>query len=219
MDLSIFQRDISEISASLSEGLERLQYGSYSERNPGMGKMRTCPFCRKRRFEFSNERCCNASHATSKRAYDPEHDVRGKRLSDRTERGFGPATRHEKGFYQEPCEPRVSEFSIKKFVKKLNHSQPAPTNMGRHNRLLTYNLLKDMKSDEFRNTMQLLLEGLPGFHEPTKPVDIASAPSFAEKVIVAGRKAKSRRRRKAQQLARRINFGLVAGKDGARRKQ
>lgn len=215
MDLSALQRDIAEVGAALTEGLERLQYGSYADRHPSLGKMRTCPHCHKRRFEFSEVRCCNAGHATSQRAYDVLHDVKGISSPRPDERGYGPTTRHEKGFYQEPCEPRVNKAMLpKKFMKQLMHKRHS--NVKRHQ---IHDLALELQSEEFRNTTQLLLEGLPGFYEPIQSVAISSIPSYAERVLRTIRKSVARRKRKQQQLARRINFGLAAGKSGIRRKQ
>jgi hypothetical protein len=183
MDLSSIQRDIAEVGAAASEGLERLQYGSYAERHPALGKYRTCPFCRQRRFEFSPDRCCNASHATSKRAWSDEL-----------------------GFYQEPCEPRVVEAMLPKaFMKKLLHKRH-----GQSRQWKIRALVARMQANKF-----LVIDAAIQMH--VKPPDIASIPAFGEKYWLWLQKRVVRQQRKAQQLARRVNFGLINGQDGIRR--
>jgi hypothetical protein len=101
MDISVFQRDISDLAAALKQGLEAQLFGSFSERNPGLGRMMTCPHCHTRRRQFATEKCCNASHATTMRAWS-----------------------EEKGFYQEACAPRVVEAPMAKwFFKKFRHKR------------------------------------------------------------------------------------------------
>lgn len=52
-------------AAVLAQEVDRIahrrKYGSYSERNPALGKMKRCPHCRVRRREFG-PRCCNAEY-------------------------------------------------------------------------------------------------------------------------------------------------------------
>ena len=92
-------REISDLGAWMSQAMERVVYGSYSDRTPHLGKMRTCPHCHRRRREFGviEDPCCNPSHAKSVDRIDAET---GKH-------------------YQAECEPRVSEFGMKKLIRKI----------------------------------------------------------------------------------------------------
>lgn len=63
MTVELQEKDRQFMHGALEEGLGRLLHGSFSERHPALGKMRTCPFCRKRRCEFAPIPCCNASHS------------------------------------------------------------------------------------------------------------------------------------------------------------
>jgi hypothetical protein len=223
VDLTKIQRDLSDLATTGTEGLAILMYGSFADRNPGLGPMRTCPHCHQRRRMFGTEPCCNASHAHTKRAYNPLHDVRGVRENtgqkenDTTERGFGPSTRHELGFYQEECSPRISDFSMAKLAKRLKHKQRFAPNYGRQNRWLMHDLTLELQNEAARNTTQLLLEGLLPFHEPVKLIGMADVPAFAERVILNIQRHKRHVKRDQQKLSRRINWGLVAGQDGGMR--
>ena len=121
MDMSGFQKDIAELGAALAEGLEAQVFGSWSKRNPAAGKMMTCPFCRARRREFAAERCCNAAHTSTKRAWD-----------------------EEQGFHQVACSPRVNEQPFSKSViKKMLHKRHGQ-NKNWHRRMLTSLLQSDV---------------------------------------------------------------------------
>ena len=175
-------REISDLGAWMSQAMERVVYGSYSERTPHLGKMRTCPHCHRRRREFGviEEPCCNPSHAKSVDRIDAET---GKH-------------------YQAECEPRVTDISTKKLVKRFtakHHSNKK--------RKQIHDLSLEFQNAQARNTTQLLLEGLVGFHTPIREVDIASIPSFSEKVLVAGRKARARTLRNISKLSRKRNRG------------
>jgi len=57
-------KDFASMAAGILMGVDAMKNGSYSERNPHLGRMRPCSFCGKRRREFRplGEECCNASH-------------------------------------------------------------------------------------------------------------------------------------------------------------
>ena len=169
MNLTDLTKHISEMTEGTSEGIARQKYGSYADRNPSLGKMKTCPACHQRRREFALEPCCNPSHVAV--------------ISE--EASIKKAARH--------------------FLKK-HHS-----NKTRHQ---LHDLGIALKDEAFRNTTQLLLEGLPGFWEPPNEIPEAHIPNFAEKLLMKERKAKARQKRKQHQDARRINFGLKRGKNG-----
>lgn len=187
IDFTKLTRDLSDLAAAGTHGIALLKYGSFADRNPGLGPMKRCPHCHQRRRMFTTITCCNASHATNKRAWSPEE-----------------------GFHQQLCEPRVAEAALPAgFMKRLLHKKHS--NKLRHQ---IHDMALGLQNEAFRNTTQLLLEGLPGFHTPQRPVDLASIPAYAERVVRTIRKGKAHRKRTQQQESRQINRGLRAGLDG-----
>jgi hypothetical protein len=203
MDISVFQRDVSDLAAALKQGLEAQIFGSFSERNPGLGRMITCPHCHTRRRQFATEKCCNASHATTMRAWSASHDKKGERLDKRPEKGFGPTTRHEKGFYQEACAPRVVEAPMAKwFFKKFRHKRHGQSRAWKI-RQMTQRMQMDFHFLEF---------AAESMHTTTpKPEHI---PAFAEKYYHWQAAQIVKRQRKQQDISRRVNLGLLPGLDG-----
>lgn len=181
IDHSVFQKDLSDLSAALRQGLETQVFGSFAERNPALGRMTRCPFCRTRHRQAAELPCCNAAHATTKRAWSKEKD-----------------------FYQESCEPRVVDAVLpKSILKKFKHK--------RHSnkfRKLVHDMTLAMQDETARNTTQEQLEGLQGFYSPQKSVPPQAVPAFAERVVRSIRKHRSNQKRKQQQQARKINFGM-----------
>jgi len=165
MDLSRFVRQISEMNAQVAKTIDIMRFGSYAERHPMQGKMVNCPLCGRRRRELPLTPCCNTAHATTQRAWSPE-----------------------KGFYQAECLPRVNEENagIKNLVKRFKHK--------RHSNKLrkqVHDLSIALQNDEYRNTTQYLLEGLPGFWEPQQGISLGHIPSFAERVVRNIRRSKA----------------------------
>jgi len=61
--MSELQNQIQEalaVAAIVDRAAETQKYGSFSARNPTLGKMRTCPYCGRRRRENSALPCCHA---------------------------------------------------------------------------------------------------------------------------------------------------------------
>lgn len=178
VDLKKYYKDLQFMSEALGEGIERLRHGSFSERHPHLGKMIHCPICHRRRREFPKIPCCTGGHAVTKRAWEAE-----------------------KGFYQAECEPRVVENIFSKSVmRKFTHK--------RHGNLLAkqvHDMALALQDENFRNTTQILLEGLPGFWTPENGIEISHIPVFAERVVRNIRKEKAKRKRDIQRKSRRIN--------------
>jgi hypothetical protein len=181
MDLSVFQRDMSDLSAALSQGLEALTFGSFADRNPGLGGMVRCPHCRQHRREFATEKCCNAGHAATQRAWTSEL-----------------------GFHQEPCPPRVVEDFIdkdgkpkKSFIRKFSHKRHGQ-NRAWHIRQTAARMQADAEFLKFAASEMHV--AIP------KQEHI---PAFAERFWLWNQKRVTKQQRIRQQQARRINFGLV----------
>ena len=118
-----FAKDLSEMQAIVRWRVEKQLYGTFSERRPDLGKMRTCPHCHTRRREFAHEKCCNHNYATSQRAYDESFEVRGEKPT-KQEPGYGPTTRHIKGFHQVECVKRmIDPMFPQSFLKRFGHKK------------------------------------------------------------------------------------------------
>ena len=162
IDHSIFQKDLSDLSAALKQGLETQVFGSFAERNPALGKMITCPFCKTRRRQAAETPCCNVS-------------------------------------YTKTVDAMLPKSAIKRFKHK-RHSNKF--------RKLVHDMALALQDETARNTTQERLEGLQGFYSPQKSVPPQAVPAFAERVVRSIRKHKSNQKRKQQQQARKINFGM-----------
>lgn len=62
--------------------------GSYYQRNPLVGKMRTCPYCRKR--SRATETCCNPNYKVFNQATEPRSATAKKRKNPRLTRNRPP---------------------------------------------------------------------------------------------------------------------------------
>jgi hypothetical protein len=161
MDLSTFQKDIAELGAALAQGLEAQVFGSFSDRNPGLGQMKTCPFCHVRRREFATEKCCNAAHATTQRAWD-----------------------EEKGFYQAECPPRVVEAPFgKSVIKKMLHKRHGQ-NRDWHRREITRRMQEDFHFVETAARAMFSRPCLKWVDIKKMLPDATGIPAFAEKYYV-----------------------------------
>lgn len=210
IDLENFKREAVYLNEIMAEGIYTLQFGSYADRHPGLGKMVKCPLCGRRRREIPLSPCCNTGHATTQRAYSEEkgfHQINSRVWNEK------------KGIWEDGA--RVNESLIGKgFFKRFHHKRHSNKFRKQlHDLILqmtgqTYENEKDTqesrdRAEAFRNTTQLCLDGLQGFHEPQNPVPLQNIPAFAERVLRAERKNGKNRKRKYQKLSRRINRGLV----------
>lgn len=175
MDLSSMHKDIAELGTSLAQGLEAQVFGSFSARNPGLGKMMRCPFCHTRRYQFASSPCCNAGHAKTQRAWDPEQ-----------------------GFYQVECAPRANESPFSKSViKKMLHKRHGQ-NKNWHRRMLTTLLQAEPWRVEAA-ARQMYWKPKRGYAEIRKMLpDTAGIPAFAEQYF-DWLSAQERRRQRGQQ--------------------
>lgn len=201
-----FQRDIAYINQLMAEGLQTLLRGSYADRHPGQGRMVKCPLCGRRRRELPLEPCCNTEHATTQRAWSPEigfHQVEHKEWDDNLKE-WVPAPRvvealMGKGFFKKFTHKRHSNLRR----KQLHDLILAMSGQVYEDGALTAESQK--VAEDFRNTIQLFMEGLPGFHTPENPVPLQSIPNFAERVLREEHKSVKKRESKQQDESRKIN--------------
>lgn len=181
IDLNDIAKEVSLLGEVLTAGLSRMKYGSYRDRNPHLGRLRTCPNCHKRTYEFGTDSCCSAEFATHIR----DRKVEGIAYLD--------------------CAPREAEFSMKKLQKKMrSHMRPGyGTRWGKE----IYDTAISFQEEKNRQFANLLLRGLAGFHEPQRNVELAHIPSFASEVVAARKKGEANRKRNTLKLSRKINRG------------
>ena len=171
--MQIYQKDLAELGAALAHGLDAQRFGSFAARHPGLGKMVTCQFCHARRREFVTERCCNVSHANTKRAWDSEQ-----------------------GFHQIECAPRVIEAPFSKsVVKKMLHKKHGQNREWRR-RMLTADMQKDVHLVE-KALMDMYARPCRKWDDIIKfaPTE-ANLPAFADQYYTWKCKQESRRERK-----------------------
>lgn len=191
LNSSSFQRLIAYANELTADSLERLQYGSFSDRHPGLGKMTRCPLCGRRKREFAQTLCCNTTHATTCRAWTPElgfHQIEWKEW-DKESKEWKPSARVNSQY-----------AGMKNITKRFLHKRHS--NKLRHQ---IHDMILFLKNEEARNTTQFLLCGLPGFWTPQNPIEEMHIPSFAEKVVRSIRKEKARKKVEQQKLSRKIN--------------
>ena len=80
-------------AASLALAVDKIaalrKYGSYSERNPALGKMIRCPHCRVRRREFGPP-CCNTNYLVETSNVQARASFKKKRKNPRLTRRRPP---------------------------------------------------------------------------------------------------------------------------------
>lgn len=64
--------------------------GSFSERNPNLGKMVRCPFCGRRRRQNAERACCNPTYLQTNKAEIPRSFYAKKRKNPRLTRNRPP---------------------------------------------------------------------------------------------------------------------------------
>lgn len=173
MNYEPLQRDIAELGAALAQGLDAQRFGSFSARNPGLGKMTRCIYCHARRREFATEKCCNARHAATQRAWDAEQ-----------------------GFHQMECPPRVIESPFgKSTIRKMLHKRHGQ-NKNWHRRMLTVRMQQDVHLVE-KAAMDMFARPCRKWADILKLIPTAAGiPAFAEQYYTWLQKQESRRARK-----------------------
>jgi hypothetical protein len=178
-----FEIDIKNLGIVVDYAENILLTGTRAQRRTDQGKMVTLP-CGHRRLQ-GGDKCCNMQPATSKRAWDPE-----------------------KGFYQEPCEPRenTQPFS-KSFLKKLMHKRHGQS---RNNAIKFFTVRLQEEPQFLERAVKEMQEQFPLLKKP----EIAEIPTFARSYWFFLEDKKQRIERLQSKLSRRINRGLEKG--GAR---
>ena len=213
-----FAKDFSYLETGVEYAAWVMRFGSFGDRNPHLGKMVRCPFCRTRHRQAIQ--CCDPHYATTVRAYDPEHDVKTK--ASKSGPGYGPTPRHEKGFYQAPLDESaeylihfvrtdgkecMTERSNTMFSKRMLREA-----MRRHNAPRGEGKLKRQQVRDLTLEMQAsvrLVDGIQWYSPEGRVVFAAqmmkvpspkfdAIPAFAEKFWMWSRKQWAKRRRKAR---------------------
>lgn len=202
-----FAKDFAFLESTVEYAAWLQLHGSYSQRNPHLGPMRTCPLCRKR-FRAALGCTCSSHYATTQRAWSPTHDKREK--APKSGPGYGPTPRHEKGFYQHELEkPREGELFSKRSQRELiRRLRQRPTNMGfRHGKVIHDLVLvlqagirqvgeDDKQPIRYYSPNAMVIRLAREMHVAVP--DERNIPSFAQKYIEWGLKQDKRARRKAR---------------------
>lgn len=176
-----FQKEHVDFGEVAKEIERRKLFGSFSDRRPDLGKMITCPFCRRRRRQFEDP-CCTPSYATT---------VNGKDCSPRVVEGLS------KKFMKRFTHKRHGQsrkFQIRHLIKLFQESQnieiviPAKT--------------AEEKPTTVKTTVAAQVAALT-MHVPVPRLE--SIPSFAEKYYLWKQERLAKFERKQARRMRKIN--------------
>ena len=194
----VFAKDLSNLAGIVSWATEQQSHGSFSARRPDLGRMFRCPHCHQRR-RANGPRCCNPAFAMTQRAWSVDHNVPGTK-PERTEKGFGPTTRHEKGFYQTGCDERANESPFSRsFMKKIHHKRHGQSREFKIRHLTGLFNQNWGGNDALKNACKEMHVKVP---------DLIGIPPLAEKFFAWREERKDRAARRRARDSRRINRGL-----------
>lgn len=184
----IYQQQTLNVLQAAVELAAKARDGSFSDRNPMLGKMVRCPYCRQRRRENAQEKCCNAKLSTKYWSKVLEDGTREQR--DRIE-----------------VKTTMPKRKGRKNPRLTRHRPPL---------FLMRQRLLDLESDSAMMPMRvaLLQDSVEGQvhgktskwgHTPQEEIAPAHVAAFIEKVIIRELKLSVKRKRQMQKESRRIN--------------
>ncbi len=176
----IFQQQTLDALQVLVSQAADSRFGSFSERNPLLGKMVRCPYCRKRRRQNTQIPCCN-----------PNYTVRAMQTDEDGNETI-PITPKQKGRKN----PRLTRHRPPLFLLRQ--------------RLLDLEAEGDLMALKMAVIQddidgQVHEKGSKWGHTPQKQVSAAHAATFMERVILKELKLSAKRKRQTQKESRRIN--------------
>lgn len=161
----------------------KARLGTFSQRNPMLGKMARCPHCKTRRRQNAELPCCTAILSTK---------YLSKVLSD--------GTREERERPEITADIPRSDFAKKRKNPRLTRHRPPLFQMRQ--------TLLDLEAEPLLiGPLQDSVEGLEGFHTPQKEVQPQHLAAFVEKVILRKLRQVAKKKRSQQKLSRKINRG------------
>jgi hypothetical protein len=166
----------------------RSRDGSFSDRNPMLGKMVRCPHCHTRRRQNAQESCCNAKLSTTYWTKILEDGTREQRI--RTEvKSMMPRRKGRKN-------PRLTRHIPPLFLmrQRLLELESDPATMP-----MRVALLQDAVEGQVHG------KNSKWGHTPQKEIAPAHVAAFIEKVIIREFKLSVKRKRQMQKESRRIN--------------
>jgi hypothetical protein len=186
--------DLLGIRKYVMQASEAAKYGSWSERNPLAGKMKTCPHCHRRVREGIRMviPCCTAS------LVKPLKPVLDKNMSPAVEHPtikqiFGVAA-----FAKKRLHPHRSAKKLQMNEWRLKFEDPTPT--------MTASGGKSTVGEELMKQAQIQMRGLPGFWQPQFVLGKGSAPSLAEQYVAFLRGQRARAKKYQQMKSRAVNY-------------
>lgn len=186
MDIQKLEQNIAKdlnILNVLVDGAERtLKYGSFSERRPDLGKMRTCPHCHTRRLQ--SETCCTSQYAK----VEEGKQFAGLKVGDEI----------------------VHQELSKKFLKRFQHKRHGQNRMFKIRELavlfaqdyeLLWNAMLEMRVlDDYRKHLTVEPQG-PCCFFPAP----AHIPAFAQRYFFWKMEQQDRRKRNRAKQSRKVN--------------
>lgn len=178
------------LSKLVEQVADKRLHGSFSERNPQLGPMRTCPLCHAR-FRFALGHSC-AAYATTQRAWT-----------------------EELGFFQTPCPLRINENATPRAKGRKNshthaNGQPHP---GPLNTIHQVTLEWQRNAAVMHDALNAMQFGITDamLKPDTDEIKPQLIPTLAEKFVLWKLRTKRRFARCQRDVARRVNLGLLPG--------
>lgn len=183
--------DLLGIGRNVQKAAQAVRYGSYADRNPLAGKMRTCPNCHTRRREGVAQvtPCCNPKVNEFKEAKTPL----GRMLQMMGRKVVAGKRKHP---HRSAKKLQINEWRLK--FEDMTPCEETLLNGEKHSTTRGEVLLKQVQTEMF---------GVPGRWLPQMRLGKGAAPSLAEQYVAFLRK------KQAKALRARRNASLFANRE------
>lgn len=191
-DLRIkFGKDFAYIEQGVEYAAWLLTHGSYADRNPHLGRMVTCPVCRRRHRQALP--CCLPKYAT---------DIEGIPLDDTVEYAIHFERSKGKECLTERSIGIFSNRTKREMMRQFSRHR-RPTGAGFKNRKRVHDLVLEMQAGvrevggiQYYSPNSLVVRAAREMHIPTP--EIRNIPAFAERYYLWKMKLTKRSRRVAR---------------------
>ena len=177
--------DLLGIRGLVMRAANAMKYGSWADRNPLAGKMRTCQFCHRRVREGSRAiiPCCTASVTKEPKP--------GKKNPMRFFLGAAAFAKKRLHPHRNAKKLQMNEWRLK-FEDSTETILPGG--------------IKSTLGEERMKDVQTQMRGLPGFWQPQFVLGKGSAPSLAEQYVAWLRGQRSKAKKYQQMKSRATNY-------------
>lgn len=186
-----FGKDFSYLESGVEYAAWILSNGGYSDRNPHLGRMVTCPICHTRHRQAIL--CCTPKYAT---------DIEGVPLDDTVEYAIHFTKTDGKECMTERSGSTFSRQTMRDMRRQMNRRR-YPTNMGFKHRKQMHDLALEMQAGvrevgdiQYYSPSALVIRAAQEMHIPIP--EIRNIPAFAERYYLWKNKMKKRSRRVAR---------------------